>query len=187
MTTATYQRPTKSLRAMTADERREHYARVDVELAKVSADLATEFRRRNLPTECVIPDYLRWGRSRMQCILMVRHSHPSTAAIKVSRAGDAAVCSFLPLSKIEQRPQTSGRFVLAMVPKWLREKLPPAFSGVTPELVGDDWSDSERAEWDDLAAICWKINYEIDMAPRRRNWPERSAAITSTISPSNAA
>lgn len=177
---------TKSLRDMTPAERAEHWAQVDVVMKKVQVALSADARRRNLPTECMIVDYLRWGRTRMQCILMVRRAHPSTAAIKVSRDGSDASVAFLPLSRVELRPQTSGGFVLAMVPKWLREKMPPEFCSVTPSLTGDNWTDAEREEWKDLSAICRKINCEIEWTPIRSKWRQPSR-ITSAISPGNAA
>lgn len=180
-----YTRPSKKLHEMTAGERAAHYAAVDVEMAKVVASTAADFRRRNLATECMVSDYLRWGRSRMWCFLFVRHPHPSTAAVKVSRSGDETTAHFLPLSRIEQRPQTSGRFLLVMVPRWLREKLPASFCGVTPDLQASEWSDAEREEWKDLSAICGRINYEIEKSPKRRYRQE--SRITNTISPSNAA
>lgn len=172
---AGYERPTKHLHEMTATERAQHYATVHGELATVTTQMIEDSRRRNLPTECLIPDYLRWGRSRMACMLFVRHDYPSVKSIKVSRDG-AGSFAFLPTSKIELRPQSSGRFALVIVPKWLREKLPSNFSSVIPRLAGDDWSDTERAEWDRLIIVCGKINYEIQMAPRRlrfRKSPER--------------
>lgn len=174
----------KSIREMTPEERAVHYAMVDRELERVSAALVAEHRRRNIATECMVPDYLRWACQRKTCMLFVRHDNPSMKGSMVSRSGGDARF-FLPDSQRELRPQTSGRFVLVVVTEFIRRKMPTEFSGVVPDLVGE-WTDAERAEWSDLAAISRKINYEIEMTPRRhRRQPE--SRITNAISPSNAA
>lgn len=176
----------KCLREMTSEERAEHYAMVDREIDKVSAALVAEHRRRNIQTECSDFDYLGWNRRRMNCMLFVRHENPSSKGLMVSRAGDNAQRFFLPHSQSEPRPQTSGRFVLTVVTSFIRRKMPADFSGVIPDLVGGDWTGVERAEWADLAAVCRKINFEIERAPRRR-FRAPTPNVSHNISPSNAA
>lgn len=129
-------------------------ARALAESHKETAEEAAARERR-------IKDFNRWDRLRMQAILVVRHPHPSTAAIMVSRCGDVGAVSFLPIKKIEIRPVSTDQFLMVMVPDWLRKKLPSAFSGMTPELFGDNWTDRERDEWRDLRLGCSNLNRRI--------------------------
>lgn len=116
-----------------------------------------------------IKDFNRWDRLRMQGVLIVRHDHPSTAAIKASRCGNASACTFLPLAKIEIRPISTERFLLVMVPDWLRKKLPPEYSERTPDLFGDGWAESERDSWKSLSQRCGRLNYEMGARWRRQS------------------
>lgn len=178
-------RPTKSLRDMTPAEKLAHWEQVDIIMAQTSAAIAADFKRRHLPLECCETDLMLWARQRKKCILFVRHEHRSLKGCMVSRAGDPAQQFFLPDSQSAPRPQTSGRFVLTVVTDFILGKMPVDFKGVSPALVGDEWTDDDRKEWDDLRSTCRRINRAIESAPRRK-WRQPSN-ITSTISPSNAA
>ncbi|TXH85504.1 MAG: hypothetical protein E6Q77_00320 [Rhizobium sp.] len=186
-----YARPAKSLREMTAAERAAHNTAANAEVEKVSAAIANDFKRRNAPTDCLLWDYLKWAGAGKRCMLFVRHPHHSTKGSMVSRAGDDAEQFFLPDSQCEVRPQSTDKFLLAIVSKFIRGKMPAAWTMAgsdNSELFGNDWSDAELEAWASLSGLRWKIDYEIDMAPRRlRRGSSNSLSITSTISPGNAA
>ncbi|WP_458760515.1 hypothetical protein ACSVBT_06905 [Afipia sp. TerB] len=129
--------------------------------------------------ECSREELHRWNRSDARCAVVVRHDHPSRLSVKVSAAGDDSKAQFLPLSQINQRPQTTGRFLVAVMPKWLRLKpdiLP--LIAPSPDLVGDDWTQGDRREWRELIELRDRINWEIFRVSRRHSKSRTTHALS---------
>jgi len=148
---------------------------------KAAFDELRASQDRAIAVECKDADFRRWQRQNKRCLLLVRHEHPSTLAVKVSRDGGGGGFEHLPLSQIEVLPQSDSDFLLAITPQWLRETM-PTFCTSALTLAGDHWTDAQRDRWSRLGVVAGYINNEIWLrAPQQRrllnsrNRPRRAA------------
>lgn len=162
MTTETYQRPTKSIRDMTTDERAEHYDRCEKEIRKVMVDDTRAEMERPISFKGCGP----WQKP---VLAVVQHA-ASANTITVSHNGDVQGAWRLPLrytksSKagqpiirimntivpFQEFPLELG-FLLIEVPGWLAgDEKRPLCQARSPVLsTAIKWTDAQRAAWERL-------------------------------------
>lgn len=162
MTTETCQRPTKSIRDMTTDERAEHYDRCEKEIRKIMID--------DTQSEMERPISFRLCAHWQKVVMTVVQHGAGPNTITVSHNGDAQGAWRLPLrytksSKIGQPivrvletivpfqefPPELG-FLLIEVPGWLAgDEKRPLCQARSPILTDSvEWTDAQRAAWERL-------------------------------------
>ncbi|MCR6734480.1 MAG: hypothetical protein NVV83_10530 [Afipia sp.] len=162
MTTETYQRPTKSIRDMTTDERAEHYDRCEKEIRKIMID--------DTRSEMQRPISFRLCAHWQKVVMTVVQHDAGPNTITASHNGDVQGAWRLPLrytksSKIGQpivrvletiepfqkAPPELG-FLLIEVPGWLAgDEKRPLCQARSPVLsTAIEWTDAQRAAWERL-------------------------------------
>lgn len=112
-------------------------------------------------------DYRSYKTMEYVCVLALRlpDSRQSPRSTKVGGlAGGEPV--FLGEGNSILAPESEGRFVLALIPKWLQERtgLP---MWAAPLREDEAWTSTERETWSRLSRVCSTINARIRSAGRR--------------------
>lgn len=99
---------------------------------------------------------------------IVRMSPDLTRNGKVyaSRDGSEAKRFYLDPKRMDDQPESTDAFALTLLPRWLCAWISKTFVGtnmlgVTPELVGDQWTDGDRKKWESLTNRASSINTRI--------------------------
>lgn len=110
-------------------------------------------------------DYRSWKSMDWHCVLVVKQPHDrEIRSVRVGRTPTSAP-QYLGSRNSTIQPESDGRFVLAVIPKWLISTA--GFSTYPLPLDdGDGWTDAEREAWDRLRNVCFSINSRIRNAGR---------------------
>ncbi|QUS39519.1 hypothetical protein RPMA_12255 [Tardiphaga alba] len=84
----------------------------------------------------------------------------------LSRDGSTRKRFFVAPKRMIDQPETRGDLILTLLPKWLCHHIAKRFPGVnllgvTPDLVGENWTDDDRKKWESLASRARSINTRI--------------------------
>jgi hypothetical protein len=128
--------------------------------------------------------YQSYRSARMFCTLVVKLSEPPSDArgLKCSMNGDPTRWFTLPLHRIIIQPESQGRFVLVVVPKWLAKPFDPKriteLAGVLPDLCDSiEWTDQQKTDWNRLRRKAGVINTRIRSGGPRRSSDRQSGVI----------
>jgi len=91
----------------------------------------------------------------------------------LSRDGSTSKRFFLAPKRMIDQPESRGDLILTLLPKWLCSRIAKRFPGVnllgvTPDLVGENWTDDDRKKWESLANRARSINTRIQNGGVRR-------------------
>lgn len=86
--------------------------------------------------------------------------------VYASRDGSTRKRFFIDPKRMIDQPESGDNLILTLLPKWLCSSISKRFPGVnllgvTPELVGDNWTDGDRKKWESLTNRARSINTRI--------------------------
>ena len=112
--------------------------------------------------------YQVWKMEKKVCVLLVRQEdfRDNPGTVRVTNVGSKDP-QYLSDKNSTIMEESEGRFVLAVVPAWLR-KVAKMSAFPLPLPDGDEWTDEERALWGRMSDVCFSINSRIRNSGRRK-------------------
>lgn len=116
-------------------------------------------------------------------IVRMREELTTNDRVYASRDGSTRKRFFVAPDRMIDQPESRDKLVLTLMPKWLCNsisKKTPGLNllGVTPDLVGDDWTDADRKKWASLIIRASSINTRIRNGGMRKHVRRRFAEVT---------
>lgn len=135
-------------------------------------ELSQERRKRLIPEKRNDPrtdfDYRSYRSCGYVCTLVIKQPDarykPNTIRVGRSLTSDP---QFLGPKNSIVLDESEGRFVLAVMPKWLTDRAAFRTYPLALDETDPDFTDEERATWERLRQVCYSVNSRIRTAGRR--------------------
>lgn len=130
-------------------------------------------------------DYKIYRTMNVVAVPIVRMQEELTVynSVYASRDGSTRKGFFIAPARMIDQPESRGKLVLTLLPKWFcrkpsKKKPDLNLLGVTPDLVGDDWTDDDCKKWASLITRANSINTRIKNGGTRQRARRRFAETT---------
>jgi hypothetical protein len=158
------------------DERRAAYEDAAERVAEAGRQESAAHKSRKIDPRGA-QDYRTYHTMDLVCVQVVQHRR-GPASIGVSRDGSSYPYVYLPDSRTIILPESTGEFILALIPRplveWLERKewiagqrMRELFGITLPLSPARPWTKEQCATWEELTRIRMQINTKIQTANKR--------------------